>query len=40
MYLSNFKVYFTLEEGVAYDAIYPILNTIDQYGDLEFLIDY
>ena len=40
MYLSNYKVYFTLEEGVAYDAIYPVLNTIDQYGDLEFLIDY
>lgn len=40
MYLSNYKVYFTLEEGVAYDAVYPILEIIDQYGDLEFSIDY
>ncbi|MHA1380159.1 MAG: hypothetical protein ACTSRG_17435 [Candidatus Helarchaeota archaeon] len=40
MYLSNFKVYFTLEEGIAYDAVYPILDIIDQYGDLEFSIDY
>jgi len=40
MYLTNNKVYFTLEEGVAYDAVYPILNLIDQCGDLAFSIEY
>lgn len=40
MYLTHNKVYFTLEEGVAYDAVYPILNLIDQCGDLAFSIDY
>ncbi|MHA1660233.1 MAG: hypothetical protein ACTSUT_14070, partial [Promethearchaeota archaeon] len=40
MYLTNNMVYFTLEEGVAYDAIYPILNLIDQCGDLAFSINY
>lgn len=40
MYLTEKKVYFTLEEGVAYDAVYPILNLIDQCGDLAFSIQY
>lgn len=40
MYLTINKVYFTLEEGVAYDAVYPILNLIDQWDDLAFSIEY
>jgi hypothetical protein len=40
IYLTNNKVYFTLEEGVAYDAVYPILNLIDQCGNLAFSIEY
>jgi len=40
IHFTNIKAYFTLEEGVAYDAVYPILNLIDQCGNLAFSIEY